>query len=269
MSERELVFDVETYPTRDLEVRGRLEREALDRACPKTADRGVRLNWDTTESRQGRVDEAWLSTSLDVTLAEAVCITVGNASFLSGRSDEDERVLLEWASAEFERRSCAETVWVGHNIEGYDLGVLLNGWRRRGIRPPSNFPVYRRGRWQGRVYDTMLHIPSKSGYVSLEESCRLYGVKFVEVMWRDVAVDGSYVKALVDAGQWAILESYNTLDVTMETELWSVMTGGGAWGYPWGGGGVWDQVREIRGSNLGEVQKALSVVAALERAGLI
>lgn len=265
-----VVFDVETYRTREAEVVERLTREAIAKRPAESAKKDVKSQWDTSAARQARADEAVGSTSVDVTLAEVVCICAGapggEAEFTC--SGDDEVATLHRAADWLDNVAGPDTVWAGHNIAGFDLSILLNRWRRFGIRPPRHFPVYAGGRWRGRVFDTMTRIPSRSGFVSLEEACRMHRVPMRDVMWRGDAVDGSRVGALVDAGEWTVLEVYCGEDVAAEGRLYEALTLGGAWGCF--DRGIWEQVSELRGaSGLSDGARALAIVALLERSGVI
>ena len=126
----------------------------------------------------------------------------------------------------------ADTVWAGHNVIGYDLAVLLNRWRRYGIRPPEHFPKYVNGRWIGRVYDTMYRTPCKNGmgFVSQDRVMDALGIPNVGYAWGGAPMTGARVGAAYEAGEYGVIEEYCATDVRAQRALRRVMTCGGTWG---------------------------------------
>jgi hypothetical protein len=274
---RYIVLDLETYRTRDLGAITRITQEADGRKAPASASKVEKGLWGTMDARQGRIKEALSKTSTDVTLAEPICVCAHDGDKLLGFLTSDpfispvplpfrnfmwhtEREMLQNLRDCLDEWTSPETVWVGHNIEGFDLAVLLNRWRRYSITPPAEFPVFRHGRWRGRVYDTMQHIPcGGAGFVSLDDACAMYQVPMRETEWRGKVVDGSLVGEIYESGDiLTILEYCGLGDVVSERLLYLTLTGGGMWGtYD---RGIWDQVGEIRkASNLTEGEKATAI----------
>lgn len=276
---RLLVFDVETVGTRNQNVVAQITEEALAKRPASNTKKEIKLQWDTEEARQARVREALEKTAVDPLLAEpiVVCWTaVDGAGFemASGHTrlfapEHTERA-LEALRADWEHVTDEGTIWVGHNIAGFDLPVLLNAWRRHRISPPSTFPVYVNGRWRGRVWDSMLRTPGKTPFVSLDAVCQAYGLGAAKnVHWQGAPMDGSRVAAAYAEGAEDLLVSYCFADVDAELNLYLAMTGGDAYGTYDDRESVAGAIREVRESELSEGAKAVAIVNIMEGAGLV
>jgi hypothetical protein len=285
---RLIVLDVETYRTRDERAVQRVTQEILEKRPAQNTRVDVKAMWDTEEARVKRVQDALERTSVDVLLAEVLCVSFvldpprdpgdlerkfQDETLICGTYwiDESEAALLALAGY-WDECTGPETVWVGHNVCGFDLRVLLNGWRRHRIRPPKHFPSFVNGRWLGRVYDTMLRTPCANGlgFVSLEDSCAAYRVRLREVMWGGEPVDGSRVGEMYQAGETDVIQKYCMDDVVSTADLYMSMTCGDKWGTWDAGNAVAEAVSEIEGDGgLTPAQKALAIMTVLDRAGLV
>lgn len=280
-----VVLDVETYRTRDVVIARRVAQEAMDKPPANNVAKEKKLTWDTEAARGIRAREALEKTAIDVLLAEVLCV-VAQARYTDGhgqtRTDTDlgwfdgmnvtECDALEGLVVYLDAAAGADTVWVGHNIAGFDLPVLLNRWRHYGIRPPEHFPRWTGKRWLGRVWDTMLRTPCNNGlgYVSLERACEAYGIGGAKGReWNGAPLDGSRVGEAFEAGEYALILDYCADDVRVEEALYLVQTCGGTWGCYGETDTVAAQVSEIEGSGLSDTQKRLAVYSVLDRAGRI
>jgi len=294
---RLIVLDLETIPTQDAAIAERIRNEAIEKRPASNTLKELKLAWDTEKAREERAREALLKTAVDPLLAMPIC----NAMLLRGMDGQrychtlDLARLHAWEGRDADEcdpildftcyeaglahlaktltvASGPETIWVGHNIAGFDLPVLLNRWRRAGIRPPEHFPRYCNGRWQGRVYDTMLRTPSKNGLglISLSDAAEAYGLGPAKtVLFRGEPMDGSRVYEAFEAGEMDTILEYNMADVLIEEALYMVQTANDTWG-------TWDlrdevaeQIAEVEASSLSEGARALAIVRILDQAGLI
>jgi len=273
-----LVFDVETYRTRVVSVINEITCEALEKRPAQNAAKEIKAAWDTAEARMERVQSAISKTAVDVTLAEPL-----SAAFRLDHGEIVKRVIgfepdleqknLALLSEEWSDCTDANTVWGGHNIEGFDLAVLLNRMRRHKVRPPAHFPMYRHRRWRGRIFDSMRHMPTSNGldFIAVDVACARYGVPFPRYVWRGREVDGSMVGEMFAAGpsEWPHILGYNGCDVEGEDNLIGAMTFDGTWGW-YERADVYEQVSEIRAADhLSDAQRAIALVKALEGAGVI
>jgi hypothetical protein len=289
---RLIVVDIETYRTRIPSVIERLRREAVEKRPAQNTLKELKVEWDTSAAREARALEAIGKTSVDVLLAEPLCVywetlgedgiqSIGEVDFMApgegiaGGMDPMDILavggqLVEVAAA-WAALTGPETIWVGHNLKGFDLPVLVNQFRRYEVTPPESFPQFIGRRWLGRVYDTMERCPTKTGYLSLEDACEAYDVRAGAVVkWNGVPMDGSRVGAAYEAREYEILRRYCALDVTMAYRLYMAMTGNDSWGTYDRAGSVAEQIGELRGAEgLTEGQRALGIVSVLERAGMI
>jgi len=275
---RVIHFDIETYRTTDGALLDRIVQEAVVKRPAQNTLKEIKTLWDTTEAQDARAAEALSKTALDVTLAEVLVVcamsddeyilqaTVGGNE---GCSTADEHDLLSHAAAKLDLHADADTIWCGHNIEGFDLPILINRWRRYRITPPEHFPTYS-GRWRGRVYDTMQRVPTKNGFISLNEACARYDISMAkDTMWNGAPMTGARVAEAYEAGEHKLLLDYCAADVAMVCELYSVMTCGGTRGTYGTPDEVGAKVREIEESHLSDGLKAMAIVKVLDNAGRI
>lgn len=270
---RVIHFDIETYRTTDPALVESILQEAIEKRPAQNTLKELKTLWDTTEAQEARAAEALSKTALDVTMAEVlvVCAMRDEEYILRATSngEGDEFELLSYAAATLGLHADADTIWCGHNIEGFDLPILLNRWRRYRITPPEHFPTYA-GRWRGRVYDTMLRIPTKSGFISLNEACARYDISMAkDTMWNGAPMTGARVAEAYEAGEHQLLRDYCAADVAMVCELYSVMTCGGTRGTYGTPDEVAAKVREIEESHLSDGLKAMAIVKVLDNAGRI
>lgn len=306
MSERLIVLDCETYPTRNEAVCAEIAAEIVGgddqpksvtkevkrvwaaMGKPEPSKKEFELLWDTEEVRAARCKDALWRTALDPMLAELLCVVwtwpgrafcasadcmgarVNGEPVLDGSLAANEEEALELLAMEWDKHIGPETILVGHNIAGFDLPIILNRWRRWGIKPPKHFPAYYNGRWGGRVFDTMLRTPAKTPFVSLKDACRAYavpGAKSVE--WEGAPMDGSRVAAAFEAGERDLILRYCESDVIVTLDLYQRMTAGDTWG-------TWDTrdevaeaIAEIEAGGLTDGARAISILQVLERNGLV
>lgn len=231
-----IVFDIETYSTRNVAMMERVRREAVERRPAQNTARALKDEWDTPEAEALRGAEAVAKTALDPMLATVLCV--------AWRADDDEAVTAVWCddeeeaagllqlAEEWEALAGPETLWVGHNIEGFDLPVLLGAWNRHDIEPPAWFPRLYRGRWQGRIYDTMAMTPNnRAGFVSLDALSGALGLSPAKsIEWDGEPMDGSRVGLAFEAGEYALLQDYCLADVAAEQAVFLRLTHGGQYG---------------------------------------
>lgn len=271
MKARLLVIDVETYRTRNEVVAARIEQEAIEKEPANNTKRELKEVWNTEIARAMRAREAVAKTACDPLLAEPICVCwMTESGEPCGVVINDAQDLLN-ARDELEALAGPETIWIGHNIAGFDLGVLFNAWTRNQIQPPEHFPMWHGRYWSGRVFDTMLRTPNRNGLglISLDDACAAYGIEVVETDWDGAPMDGSRVGEAFEAGLRDIIFEYCKGDVATEMSLYLVLTGGDRWGTYDRYSSLAVEVAEIEESELSPTQKALSIYSLLDRAGLI
>lgn len=236
-----IVLDLETHPTRDPYTLAVLENEARMARPAHNTKVAIKAEWDTQEAEDARAADAVAKSALDTALAELLCVVLAAPgvvdhpaalkAFSAMAPACDETVCLSELSHWLQEHTDHGTVWAGHNIRSFDLQVLLNRWRRHGIRPPDYFPVFRAGRWDGNVYDTMTEFPCKTGFISLSSACRILGLPNAKPLeWNGKPMHGGLVKQVYDAGDYTFLVDYCACDVQAELALYNAMTFEGTWG---------------------------------------
>ncbi len=271
---RVINFDLETIFTRNPEVSEKVQQDAINKQYSQNTKKELKITWDSEQSQMARAREALLKTAVDVLVAEVLC-----CSYLAdGKPDTidmmecSEKEGLHQLSVDWDDLAGPETIWVGHNIENFDLPILLNRWRAHGIRPPHHFPVFNRGRWRGRVFDTMQRTPCQNGlgYVSLTDVSRAYGLPPAKSReWNGHPMDGSRVADAFEAGEFQLIREYCMDDVEAQEALYQIMTCSDTWGTFLDRDDVAIQVSQIEASELPAGQKALSILRLLDGVGLI
>ena len=269
---RILVFDLETYRTRNAAAVKAICQEALDKEPARNTKKELKTAWNTEEARQARADEALAKTAVDPLLAEVLCccIVADGAEHTVDAMRVTEDVALAELAELMKALSGPETIWTGHNIQSFDLAILLNRWRRHGILPPPHFPTFNNGHWRGRVFDTMTRTPSKTGFVSLDDASMAYGVETaVPPTWNGGLMCGARVGEAFRANQYDMILDYCMSDVRTNYQLYLAMTARDRFGTYDAKSEVAAEIEKVEASELSEAQKALAIVSIMDKAGLI
>lgn len=238
MSATRLFIDLETYRTRDEAVMELLAKDQIHAAPPKKPNRKWSAEaieaWHSKESQNQRAAAAVAHTSCDPLFAEILCIAVAvddeEADVLSCMPDGEAdglAIFSEWVDG----LGGTQTTWVGHGLINFDLGVLLSRYRKFRIEPPKQFPVFLGRHWMGRVYDTMMRTPCKSGLnlVSLEDACTAYGIPSSKAKYcleDGTPIHGGTVGLAFDTGAHEMILAYGKEDIVATRELYRAQTFG-------------------------------------------
>lgn len=178
---------------------------------------------------EAKSEEAWLKTALNGTYGEVHTIgfainespvkTFTRENILT---PESERELLESFWGTIAGADQASTmVWVGHNIQRFDLRFL---WQRsviHGVRPVPHFPVHDSPFSESTVDTMTLWTGSRTEFISLEDLARV--VLGVEPS----GIDGSEVwNAIVNAEYDAVVEHCKR-DVELVRDIYNRLEFGG------------------------------------------
>lgn len=268
-----IFLDAETYPTRSPSVLAEVAHKALASRPAHNTAKSLKERWDTPEGERARVLEAVAKTGLDVVRAEVLCVAVATMDsgpdVLDGTDPAkgERRVMAKLAEALWE---CGpETIWVGHNHARYDLPLFLNRWRAHGITPPPHYPRWTGSRWIGRVYDTMQHVPSGNGFVSMAAACALVGIEGKSVSWLGEPMNGARVAAAWDAGEYDLICEYCAQDVADNRALFRRLTFDGQYGCWQDGADTRQTLTEIQRSEVPPAFKVRAYELALQAAGLL
>lgn len=241
-----ICLDLETYKTR----------------CPRAAA-------VLTEKEQA-------DSAVDVLHAEILC-----SAFVTDQDEpvvfncmpdtEQERIGLLELSETLNDLADRDTVWIGQNIKGFDLPLLLNRWRRYRIRPPEHFPIYTGRYWSGRVYDTMERTPAKNPMKgkNLAAICAAYGLEAKTVQWLGEPMTGARVAAAFEAGEHQLILDYCEQDAIDEYELYKIMTFDDRYGSYNRDNSLSETLTEIDQSELSAALKWQAAKLQLQAAGVI
>jgi len=239
MTAKTVTLDIETYRTTDQALVEGIRQQAILKRPARNTLKRLKECWDTEAARNERAADALAKTSVDPLLAEVLCVAVqyGNLEprIWSAMGGTDG-IMLRGLAEELVECTDIETIWVGHNLKGFDLPILVNRFRRCGVVPPAHFPVPTGPRHvRGRVYDTMLRVPSQNaqGYISLEAACAAYGLpaaKGAYALEDGRLLTGATVGSAFEAGEYELIEKYCMEDVAATYRLYQACTMEGRWG---------------------------------------
>lgn len=245
-----IVFDIETYSTRDPRMIEKIREEAVAKRPAQNTLKELKTQWDTTAARSARGAEAVGKTALNPILASVLCVVYrvyglspepqdyfvdcmadqelrGGPNY-NDHAHEAEGENLADLATRWDEIAGPETLWVGHNIEGFDLPVLLGAWLRHDIEPPEHFPRMSHGRWFGNIYDTMAHVPNNcAGFVSLDTVCEALHLPAAKgCLWKGEPMTGARVAEAYEAGACELLIEYCAADVAAEARVFERLTNG-------------------------------------------
>lgn len=267
-----LCFDIETRATTRHAIIERITEQAWNARPLSNTLKEEKELWDTPAGREQRITRAIAKTAVDPLLAEPLCICAscqeGEVIVLDGMERPAHKMILEIGDliAEWCDR---DTLFIGHNIEGFDLQLLLAQLQQYAIVPPQIFPTYRRGRWRGNIWDTMGACPGKTPFISLIDAALAYGFEAKRLMWRGEQMTGARVGEAYAAGDYQIIRDYCCGDVRDETALFLAQTCGGTWGIASRTDATAEQLTELAESALTPAQKWLASVPILQSYGLL
>jgi predicted PolB exonuclease-like 3'-5' exonuclease len=206
---RTLTFDVETIPS---QAPGALDEFRAAVQAPAQYKKADSIAAWLAENRDAEAEAAWLKTSFDggagqiVVIGFAVDDDAAHSCAVSDLSRAAERKVLQDFFCVVTDLG-AHTLFVGHNLIGFDLPFI---WKRAmvlGVKPPFWFPRAPRP-WSEFVADTMLlWDPTQRAGGSMEKVCRAMGIDGKGGM------DGSQVWPLVREGRMAEVEAYCRGDI--------------------------------------------------------
>ena len=245
-----IVFDIETYSTRDARLIEEVREEAICKRPAQNTLKELKLAWDTEKARMERGAEAVSKTALDPMLASVLCVVyrvyglspepedfftdcMADQELRQGPNYNDHAHQAEGAAladlaTRWDEIAGPDTLWIGHNIEGFDLPVLLGAFLRHDIEPPDHFPRFSHGRWYGSIYDTMCHIPNnRAGFVSLDTACKALGLPTAKShLWKGEPMSGKRVAEAYEAGACELIIEYCAVDVAAEARVFERLNGG-------------------------------------------
>jgi hypothetical protein len=267
-----LCFDIESRATTRQAIIEQITRQAWEARPFSNTLKEEKALWDTREGREKRIAVAIAKTAVDPLLAEPLCICVscleGEVIVLDGMERPTHKMILEMGDL-IAKWCDKDTLFVGHNITGFDLGLLLTQFQQYGIKPPEVFPTYRRCHWRGSIFDTMEACPGRTPFISLVEAALAYGFEAKNLIWRGEPMTGARVAEAYDAGEYQLIRDYCAQDVRDETTLFMAQTCGGTWGIGSRMDATAEQLTEIAKSTLTPAQKWLASVPILQSYGLL
>jgi predicted PolB exonuclease-like 3'-5' exonuclease len=219
MKHNTFVFDIETIPSQIPGLRDELAAAIHPPGNYSKPD--TIAKWEV-ETKPGLIEEAYLSTSFDGGLGQICAIAFAlnddapTAYAVDDLSTAAERKVLEHFFCAVEDAG-AGTVFVGHNLVGFDIRFV---WQRAmvlGVRPPFCFPRDPKP-WSELSFDTMTAWAGVKDRVSMDKLCRAFGIP------TKGGITGADVWPLVRAGRIAEVAAYCCGDVRRTRAIYRRMT---------------------------------------------
>lgn len=228
---RTITFDLETIPDQRP---GAIDEYRAAVTAPAQYKKADSIAAWLDENREAEAESAWLKTSFDGGAGQIVCIgyaiddepacccSVTDQNF----GKDDERSVIE--SFFCAVTDCGpHTMFVGHNVIGFDLPFLWKRCMVLGIKPPTYFPRAPKP-WSEFVADTMLlWDPTQRAGGSMSKVCRALGIEGKGDM------DGSMVWPMVRDGRIAEVAAYCRGEVERTRAMYLRMTFADACGEGW------------------------------------
>lgn len=217
---RTITFDLETIPDQRPCAIDEFRAAVTAPAQYKKADS---ITAWLAENREAEAEAAWLKTSFDGGAGQIVCIgfaiddepaycyTVDDLT-----PDAERKVIQDFFCSVTD---CGpHTMFVGHNVIGFDLPFLWKRCMVLGIKPPTYFPRAPKP-WSEFVADTMLlWDPTQRAGGSMSKVCRALGIEGKGDM------DGSMVWPMVRDGRISEVAAYCRGDVERTRAMYLRMT---------------------------------------------
>jgi hypothetical protein len=253
MTAKRLCIDIETTGPTDQGIVDLLRAELLEEDPPSAVTRGSgtelalqragyldhyrgmkggKVEWLAEQFNRGLI-EARLRVAIDKAAVDTLLAQPVLACYAA--DDDDDPVVVgpltepanlvslrDLLDAQCDSRTC----WVGHNILGFDIPLLITAWRRAGIMPPMNWPKWRHGRVQGQVWDTMKECGTNRPFTSAQKAACAHGMAgFKTLRTPDGRVmDGSLVPEMWIAGHRQLIADYCVADVQATRKLAAVQS---------------------------------------------
>lgn len=150
-------------------------------------------------------EAAYRKTALNGGFGQVVCIGYAfndetvNIAYSDNWNDDEAKILQRFfddIKAAYTPSADMTPVFIGHNIENFDLRFIFQRAIILGIKPPSFLPLNNKSYNNLNVFDTMTEWAGKRNFVSLNELCIA-----LNVPPKDDDIDGSKVWDYVKSGQ--------------------------------------------------------------------
>lgn len=230
-----IVFDIETIPSQDPDVRAAIERSIMP---PKTLKKAESIAAWEAEDRPAAIEEKWRKTALNGgqghiavlswALDDAPPETIYCAEWFGAERD----ILTTWFAAvdaalklRMQSGDSRRPIIVGHNHVGFDLRFIFQRCVVLGIEPPWWFPIAPKAWDTETVFDTMVAWAGQRDYVRMDDVCAALGIggKGTEFAGEE-DIDGSRVWDYVRDGKIDIVAQYCAGDVERTREMFRRMT---------------------------------------------
>ncbi|MBC3540638.1 ribonuclease H-like domain-containing protein [Rufibacter sediminis] len=207
-----IFLDIETIPTQDKRIRNFIAESVKPPGNMKKAE--TIAEWEKNE-KPAAIEKALEQASLDGAYNNIVCIgaAANNSEPVSFMGKEKE--ILSELYAWLGERVSAGTIYVGHNIVGFDLKNIRQRSMILGIKPPHFMPFNTKP-WDANPFDTMVQWDSRN-FVSMDKIAMALGI-------RGKTGNGSEVYAMWKAEMFDAIADYCKADVELVRKIYNRMT---------------------------------------------
>lgn len=204
-------FDIETIPSQEPWVRKSIKDNIKP---PGNIKKQESIDKWMAEKSEAAIEEQYSKCALDGLTNHVIAIAHAQDDgtiYKTGieHQDFEKEIISEFFDVVADLPS--GTVFVGHNISGFDIKVLKQRAMLLGIKIPGRFPINAKP-WDRVIYDTMIEWDSRN-FVSMNKLAKAFGVKGKS------DVDGSKVFSLWQMGEIDKIRDYAADDVRMLREI--------------------------------------------------
>jgi len=170
-------FDIETIPTQDPEHIALIADGVKPPAQMKKAD--TILAWEQND-KPAAIVEAVEKTSFDGAFGKICCLSwaVDDDGVTSAYGDEDFIIgrFFDSITNHYQPSKDTRPVFVGHNVNEFDLRFLFKRAIILGIKPPACIPFNQRS-YDTQIFDTMTYFAGYGNKISLDKLSKVLGLE--------------------------------------------------------------------------------------------
>lgn len=211
-----ITLDIETIPSQLPWVK---EYIAATVKPPGTMKKQETIDKWIAEEKENAISESMDKCSFDGAMNHIICIGVAiddaPAVAVYAKTIDDEKIILN-EFYDLIRPYEFGTVFIGHNISGFDLKVIRQRSMVLGIKPLDFIPFNSKP-WELNPYDTMAQWDQKNS-VKLDKIARAFGIE------GKGDVDGSMVYQMWKDGKFDEIAQYCKDDVELTRRVYKKMT---------------------------------------------
>lgn len=213
-----IYFDLETIPCQDAEFIKMIADEIKPPATMKKPE--TIAEWEETQ-KQSAIDDAVAKTSFDGALGKICCIgwAIDDEPVFASTGKEED-ILSQFftdISERYKPSKDMQPVFIGHNVNSFDLRFLFKRAIILGIKPPHIIPFNAKS-WDNHIFDTMTYFAGYGERISLDKLAKALGLQGKK------GITGADVWPMYQAGKIQEIAEYCKDDVSLTRDIYKRLT---------------------------------------------